>query len=293
MKNANIITAEPHCYSESSTVPAPMELPAATQRPRSYQRTRLHAVKVPNLPVLRPLRSCIQSTNVKPPFLSKTMASRQSGAVGVSWDESKSAWVATYRLEGKLKRQQFRISKYFPISKSWKAADQKARVAAIRARNVALEQKGAKGGKKPRIPHSGIKGIYWETGKCAWRLHFGCTPVRGNTKSKIIFGGYFHPKAQTHDAREAALNQAQQALVRLLEQRQITYIQKKSSPTSFPTTSTSSTQCGKHVHKVKKRSNTSSIKLISTQPRNIHGFDALINGSAAMKRCSSSGVSMQ
>ena len=76
-------------------------------------------------------------------------------------------------------------------------------------------------------PHSGIKGVYWDIAKCAWRLHFWYTPIRGSKKSKSIFGGYFHPTENTHDAREEALILAKQALVQLLNKYNITYIQRK------------------------------------------------------------------
>ena len=77
-----------------------------------------------------------------------------------------------------------------------------------------------------------VVGIYWEKCKHAWKILVTGTPVRGSKIPKQICGGYFKAAANTQAARAEALDKAKQALAKLMEKHQITYVQgmkKKSS----------------------------------------------------------------
>ena len=200
------------------------------------EATMLPTATVPHAAVKRPLcRECTgveassvsakRSCNSRPHYLPKKKASRQSGKVGVTWDAHKKAWVASYNVEGKLKRVQFWITNFLTASMTWRSADRKALQAAIRARNAALEIKGVKPAKKKGIPHSGMTGVYWDINKHAWKVQISCTPARGKKKKQAIHGGYFKPKQNTLAARNDELQKAKQTLVQLLKQHNITYVQ--------------------------------------------------------------------
>ena len=208
--------------SDASFIPAPVLSVTPAERPQYRKRTRMQASSAP---ATLPIHPNAHILIAKSRFLSKKVASRQSGVVGVSWDASKSAWIATYTLEGKLKRQRFRISPFLQPGVTWKAAEKKARESAIHARNVALNLKGARASKKPGRPQSGIKGVNWDITKLSWKVQCWCTPVRGIKKTKRLFGGYHKPKMNTHAARQEALQKAKEALTQLLEKHRINFVQ--------------------------------------------------------------------
>ena len=223
----------PTVETTSSTAPAPLGLPPspASSVPSTPaecpQRQRHKGMKTSSLPATHPVCPNALSINDNGRFMPTKLASRQSGKVGVIWNAQKESWVAAYTVAGKRTRQYFSIQRFRTTGVSWKAADKLALNAAQRVRQDALEKKGAKSLKKRNIPQSGIFGVYWHTAARAWKIELCRKPVDGNQKPKRIFGGNFYPKENTDAARNEALHKAKEALVKLLEEHKIQYVQAK------------------------------------------------------------------
>jgi hypothetical protein len=206
---------------------APATEPVYAKALRINAKSRM-GVKTRSAPAMQPVLASTLKTKVESRFMSKKIASRQSGEVGVSWNARNAAWLATYTLEGKSKHQNFRVSQFQTTNMTWKAADKEALEAAKRARYDALEKQGAKSSQKLDIPHSGISGVYWVTAKRAWGVRVRCTLCKserpGTKRTKQVFGGYFKPTNDTPAARDEELQKAKQALKILNQELGITYV---------------------------------------------------------------------